>query len=188
MDELALARHGESETGARGVVGGDSPLTERGREQARALTDELAGVAIELCLASGARRARETAEIALAGRAPIEVVPELGDIAFGSFEGRPLEEYRHWVETHPPDATPPGGGESRVATLTRFVAVFRAVLQRPARFVLVVAHGLTLSAVLDPRPRPVVAGVPYGALVRLTNAELSSAVTRLERWCEAPSW
>jgi broad specificity phosphatase PhoE len=188
MDEIALARHGESETGARGLVGGDTGLTPRGRRQAHALAGELAPTTIDVCVTSSARRARHTAQIVLADRdVPIEVDPDFGEVAFGIFEGRPLDEYRTWIETHPPDASPPGG-ESRVGTLRRFARAFRGVLARRARLVLIVAHGLTLAAVVEPRPRPIVSGVPYGTLVRLGRDELEDAVSRLERWCNAPAW
>jgi broad specificity phosphatase PhoE len=188
MDELALARHGESETSARGLVGGDRPLTELGRAQARALGAELASFPAEICLTSAARRARETAELALAGRrVRLEIVPELGDVGFGSFDGRPLADYRNWVAAHTPTEAPPGG-ESRVETLWRFASAFRSILARPERYLLVVAHGLTVRAALDPSPQPIVAGAPYGRAERLTQAELEQAVRRLERWCESPTW
>jgi probable phosphoglycerate mutase len=188
MDELVLAPHGETETSARRVVGGDAGLTAAGRTQARALAEELAGFPVEVCLTSGARRARETAQLALAGRdVPVAVLPELADIDFGAFEGRPLEEYRRWVAAHPPAEAPPGG-ESRVATLRRFARAFRALVARPERHVLVVAHGLMLPAAMGERPQPEVTGVPYGSSVRLTRGELERAAERLERWCEAPAW
>jgi uncharacterized phosphatase len=189
MDEIALARHGESEASALGIVGGDAPLTDRGRTQAQALARKIEGLALEICLTSEARRALETASIALADHdVPVEVVPEFRDAAFGAFEGRPLAEYRDWIARHPPDANPPGGGESRVATLRRFAFAFRCVLARRARLVFIVAHGLTLSAVVDPQPRPGVADLPYGTLARLRRAELEQAVAQLERWCDAPAW
>jgi broad specificity phosphatase PhoE len=188
MDELLLARHGESEAGAAGVVGGDPPLTAAGRMQARALGDRAAAFPADLCLTSGARRARETAELALAGRSvPVEILTELGDVRFGDFDGRPLERYRDWVGSHPPSERAPGG-ESRAETLSRFARAFRVVLGRPERHVFVVAHGLTIRSLLDRRPQPVVAGAPYGHSVRLTHVEVQAAVERLERWCEDPSW
>jgi broad specificity phosphatase PhoE len=188
MDELAVARHGESEASAAGVVGGDPPLTPAGREQARALGVRLAGSAFDVCLTSAARRATQTAGIALAGRAvPIETLRELGDVRFGEFDGSSLSEYRAWVESHSPSDAP-AGGESRVQTLRRFAAAFRAIAARSERRVLVVAHGLTVRALLDERPRPVVAGAAYGDAVSLTRRELEAAVVRLERWCESPAW
>jgi broad specificity phosphatase PhoE len=188
MDEAVLARHGESETAAAGLAGGDAPLTEAGRAQARALGAALVSRELDLCVTSAARRAGETAALALAGRdVPTEVDPGLGDVDFGAFDGRPLAEYRAWIEAHAPDEAPPGG-ESRVATLRRFCRAYRGLLARPERRVLVVAHGLTLTALADERPRPVVAGVPYGTWLALGREELERAVARLERWCEAPAW
>jgi broad specificity phosphatase PhoE len=188
MDDVVFARHGESETAARRVVGGDAPLTGVGQDQARTLGRELAASPFDVCLTSGAVRARETAALALVGRAvPCEIVAELGDIEFGVFEGGSLEEYRAWTASHPPDDAPPGG-ESRVATLRRFGRAYHALLARPEAHLLVVAHGLTVSALTDERPRPTVAGVAYGSFVRLTRDELARQVARLERWCEAPAW
>lgn len=188
MDDVVLARHGESETAAAGVVGGDAPLTAIGRAQAIVLGRSLAGRPLDICFTSPARRARETAAIALEGRSvPQADDAELADIDFGPFDGRPLSEYREWVRTHRPDEQPPGG-ESRVATTRRLCRAYRALLERAEAHVLVVAHGLTLSALLDAPPRPVVAGVPYGSSLTLTRAELAAAVARLERWCEDPAW
>jgi broad specificity phosphatase PhoE len=188
MHELVLARHGESEASARGLVGGDTPLTARGRAQATELGRRVADFPADVCLTSAARRARETAELALDGRpVPIEMVPALGDIRFGVFEGGPLAEYRSWIEAHDPGETPTGG-ESRVQTLSRFAHAFREIASRPEDSLLVVAHGLTLRALLDERPQPVVAGAAFGEPVRLTRFELERALDRLERWCESPSW
>jgi broad specificity phosphatase PhoE len=188
MDDVVLARHGESETAAAGVVGGDAPLTAVGQEQARTLGRELAAFPFDLCVTSGALRARETAAIALARRnVPREIDDDLGDIDFGVFGGASLAAYREWVAAHAPDEAPPGG-ESRVDTLRRFCRAYRSLLARPESHVLVIAHGLTLSALTDERPQPIVAGAPYGSRIRLTRDELAAAVTRVERWCEAPTW
>jgi broad specificity phosphatase PhoE len=188
MDEVVLARHGESEASAAQIVGGDSPLTALGRKQARELGERIASLPADVCLTSNALRARETATIALAGRkVPIEIVHDLGDVEFGDFDGRPLEEYRDWIVAHPPSEAVPGG-ESRADTLRRFVRAFRAVLACTERHVIVVAHGLTIRALLDEHPQPVVAGAPYGHAVRLTRGELQTAVERVERWCKSPAW
>ena len=188
MDDVVLVRHGESETAAAGVVGGDAPLTEAGRVQARETGRALAGRQLDVCFTSPAVRAQETAELVLAGReVPRTVVPELADIGFGSFEGGPLHEYRTWIAAHSPADAPPGG-ECRVDTLLRFCSAYRALLERTESHLLVVAHGLTLSALADDPPRPSVAGVAYGSSLELTRDEFAAAVARLERWCEAPSW
>jgi broad specificity phosphatase PhoE len=188
VDEVVLARHGETATSSARIVGGDAPLTDRGRDQARALGARLSSFPVDVCLTSGARRARETAELALAGRATsFEVLDSLGDIGFGSFEGRPLAEYRTWITSRAPTAAPVGG-ESRVDTLRRVARAFRSVLARPERHVLVVGHGLALVAASDERPGPVVSGVAYGSSVQLRRDELERAITRLDAWCEDPRW
>jgi broad specificity phosphatase PhoE len=188
MDDVVLARHGESETAAFKIVGGDSGLTGVGQEEARSLGRELRALPIDVCVTSAALRARETAALALVGRnVPREIDERFGDIEFGVFEGGSLDAYRDWIASHAPDEAPPGG-ESRVATLRRFAAAYCALLERPEAHVLVVAHGLTVSALTDETPQPAVAGVRYGSWVRLARAELAAAVVRIERWCEAPAW
>ena len=188
MDDVVFVRHGESETAAAGVVGGDAPLTAPGRDQAREVGRAFAERPFDLCLTSPARRARETAALVLEDRdVPQAVLPALADIEFGAFSARPLQEYRTWIAVHDPTEEPPGG-ESRVDTLRRLCGAYRALLERAEAHLLVVAHGLTLSALADDRPRPSVAGVPYGSSLELTGAELAAAVARLERWCEAPAW
>lgn len=188
MDDVVLCRHGESETAAAGLVGGDAALTDAGRAQARELARALAERPFDVCLTSPAGRARETAALVLAGRdVPQAVLPELADIEFGDFAGGPLPEYRAWIAAHDPAHAPPGG-ESRADTLRRFCRAYRALLGRAEAHLLVVAHGLTLSALTDDPPRPSVAGVAYGSSLELDRAELEAAVARLERWCEAPAW
>jgi probable phosphoglycerate mutase len=188
MDDVVFMRHGESEAAAAGVVGGDAGLTEAGRAQARETGRALDARPFDVCLTSPARRARETAALVLEDREmPQAVLPDLADIEFGTFAGRSLREYREWIAAHDPAEAPPGG-ESRVGTLRRFCRAYRTLLERTEAHPLVVAHGLTLSALTDDPPTPSVAGVPYGSMLALTRDELATAVVRLERWCEAPAW
>ena len=196
MERAILARHGESELSAAGLVSGDPAeprgLTKTGREQARALGERLAEEPIDLCVTSEFVRARETADLALAGReVPRLVVPELNDVRFGEFEGRPFAEYRAWAaERDPTEAL--AGGESRAEVAARYVRGFRRVLERPERTVLVVAHGLplryTLLALQGLDPTPIVEQVPLAEPYRLTRAELERATARLERWSLRPMW
>jgi broad specificity phosphatase PhoE len=188
MNEVVLVRHGESETAAAGIVGGNAALTAAGRAQARELARALAERPFDACLTSPALRARETAAVVLEGRdVPQTVLADLADIEFGSFEGGSLAEYRAWIAGHDPAEAPPGG-ESRAETLRRFCRAYRTLLEQAEAHLLVVAHGLTLSSLTDDPPQPSVAGVPYGSSLGLTRDELAAAVARLERWCEAPAW
>src|SRR5438132_5926758 len=67
-----IARHGESTLNYENRINGDPSipvqLTERGRDEARLLGQQLAYVPLQLCLHSDFPRTRETAEVALAGR------------------------------------------------------------------------------------------------------------------------
>lgn len=196
MERAILARHAESEFSVRGAVNGDPAkegggLTAAGRRQARALGQLLADDPIDLCATSEFARARETADIALAGRGvPRLVVPELNDIRFGSFEGGPLANYRRWAHTHGPEEPGPGGGESRVEACRRFAGGFRVLLARPEPTVLVVAHALPirylLSALIERDPSAVVEPVPYAETHRFSADQLARAAERLEAWCENP--
>jgi 2,3-bisphosphoglycerate-dependent phosphoglycerate mutase len=196
MERVILARHAESEFSVRNAVNGDPSregggLTAAGRRQARALGQLLADDAIDLCVTSEFARARETADIALAGRSvPRLVVPELNDIRFGSFEGGPLADYRRWAHTHGPEETSPGGGESRAEACRRFAAGFRILLARPEPTILVVAHALPirylLSALIEQDPSAVVEPVPYAETHRFSAPQLKRAIERLEAWCANP--
>jgi len=196
VERALLARHGESELSVLGLTNGDPTracaLTERGREQARRLGEQLAGTQIDLCAVSEFQRAQETADLALAVReVPRLVLPELNDVRFGEFEGRPLAEYRAWARAHGPEDEVTGG-ESRAATVRRYLAGYRKLLGRPETTILVVAHSLPLRYVLDAaarqRPAPAVAQVPYAEAFELGADELTRAVELLESWARAPRW
>ena len=197
MERFVLARHGESELSLVGRTNGDPSLTvaltEAGRDQARRLGRELAGEAIDLCVTSEFLRARETADLALEARdVPRLVLPELNDIRFGRFEGGALADYRAWAWTHGPEEPVPGGGESRVETVARYVRGFGTVLERPEESVLVVAHSLPIRYVLNAAagtvPAPKIEQVPYATPLRLGVAELEAAVERLAAWISEPVW
>jgi broad specificity phosphatase PhoE len=196
VQQALLTRHAESEFAVRGLTNGDPglevALTELGREQARHLGRVLAGTTIELCAGSEFQRARETADLALEGRdVPRLVLRELNDIRFGEFEGRLLADYRAWARGHGPEDEVPGG-ESRAESVRRYVAGFRAVLERPEQTILVVAHSLPIRYVLNAAagglPKPAMEQVPYAEPLPVSAAELTQAVERLETWALAPAW
>jgi broad specificity phosphatase PhoE len=197
MDEVILARHGESELSVAGTVNGDPAvacgLTETGMEQARRLGQKLADVEIDLCVTSEFERVQQTAGVALAGHeVPRLVLPELNDVRFGSFEGGTLADYRKWAAANEPTVEAPGGGESRAATVLRYAHGYRQILARPERTILVVAHGLPIRYVLNAldriSPMPLVEQVAYAEPYRLSSAELEAAVSSLETWAERPLW
>jgi probable phosphoglycerate mutase len=189
VERAILVRHAESARNAAGTIGGDPPLSEKGRAQARALAQRLPPV--DLAVASGFRRAVETVELA-APDAPLLTLPELGEIHFGRYEGGPIEPYQAWAWSAGPEEPCPGGGESRADALRRFVRGWQALLARPERTVLVVAHGLVVRYVLDVlegrMPAPRADGVPWAEPFPVGAERLEAAVGTLERWLEAPRW
>lgn len=196
MEELILARHGESVFSAAGLVNGDpalpGPLTEAGREQARALSEALRGEALELCAVTPFERVRETADRALAGRdVPRVVIPELADPGYGSFEGGLLDDYREWVWTHGPLDAPPGG-ESRGEIAARYAAGLALLLDRPERLILLVAHSLPIAYALGAaggRPPKAKADlVRYAEPHRLSEEHVRAAAALLEAWSAAPAF
>jgi broad specificity phosphatase PhoE len=195
MKTAILARHAESEFSVRGLVNGDPTtergLTEAGREQAAALGTLIRDDPIDLCAVTEFARTKETADIALAGReVPRLVVPELNDIRFGSFEGGSFEEYVRWAHNHGPSEDSPGGGESRVAAASRFIAGYRKLLERPEETLLVIGHGLpiryVLSALVELDPAAKVDPVEHAEPFRVSAAQLERAVQRLEAWTRNP--
>jgi broad specificity phosphatase PhoE len=103
-----------------------------------------------------------------------------------------LTDYRAWAHTHGPQDPAPGGGESRVETVARYVRGFRAVLARSEESALVVAHSLpiryVLSAAAGTAPVPKIEQVPYAMPLPLRAAELGAAVERLAAWVSEPVW
>jgi broad specificity phosphatase PhoE len=197
VERALLVRHAESVFSARGIANGRAdvpcPLSERGVAQAQALAQDLVDEDIDLCVTSELERARQTADIALAGR-PVRriVVPELNDPLYGRYESGPLDAYIDWAHANDSAAEPPGGGEPRQKLVARYAAGFRRLLGRPERTILIVTHSLPAAYVLmaltgrDPDPR--VPLVEYAKIHVLSARELDRAVSRLESWCAAPTW
>src|SRR5581483_11305534 len=95
MTTLLLVRHGETDWNAERRWQGhaDVPLNARGREQARALAEELAGESIDAIYSSDLSRAQDTADIVGARLdVPVVVDPDLREIDVGPVEGLTAEE------------------------------------------------------------------------------------------------
>lgn len=198
MQNLILARHGESEYSARGLVNGDASvavgLTEAGEGQARALGHLLEATQIDLCVTTALDRTRRTAELALAGRdVPFESWPALNDPRAGSFEGGLLDDYRGWAWSAGSAEPAPGGGESRAQVVSRYARGYRALLARPEPAILVVLHALPIVYLLRALDGAAPAArmnrpVEYAHAYPVDAEALRGAVEVLEAWCAAPTW
>ena len=192
VERLIVARHGESDYSARGLLNGDPsrrcPLTPTGREQARRLGGLLRAERIDLCVTSEFERTRETAEIALAGRPiPRLVVPGLNDHPAGEFEGKGIADYLAWAHASPAGERIPGAAESRVDVLRRFARSYRLLLERPEPTILAILHSLPISYLLSGplRHLPLLA---YAEPAVVADTEVRAAVERLESWATSPTW
>ena len=155
---VVLIRHGETEWNRAGRIQGyhaDSPLTDTGREQVRALALRLAREGIDALHSSDMGRTRETAEpIAAATGVPVAYDAMLRERNYGVFEGHgytalgsafPAEYER--FRTRDPDYVPPGG-ESAAQFRDRIVAALEAIASRsPSGRVAVVTHGGVLGVI-----------------------------------------
>ena len=195
--KLVLARHGESEYSARGLLNGDPAvpvgLTPLGLAQARALGEALAGEPLELCVTTGFQRVEETADEVLRGRdVPRLVVPGLGVPRYGPFEGRTLAEFRGWAETASSTDIPGDGGESRLEIVERYVVAFRLLLRRPEASLLVVAQSLPIAYAIEGAagkpPGPSAPMAEHATPYRFVTWQLRRACSVLERWTAAPTW
>jgi broad specificity phosphatase PhoE len=194
MQLYVITRHGESTLNFENRVNGDPSvpvhLTEKGREEARLLGQQLANVPIELCVHTPFLRTRETAEVALAGRdVPSEEVPELGDIDIGELEGKTVEDYRAWKREHT-RSDPFPGGESLDDAARRYADAYERLLLRPEARILIVTHEIPLryainaaggSDELDGPAHQLANATPY----LFDEAALTRAVAQIRRLISA---
>lgn len=154
MRAFVLCRHGESQLNVERRVNGDPAvpvaLTERGREEARRLGQQVALLPLDVCVHTRFPRTRETAEIALADRddVPLAVEPLLDDIDVGDLEGELVETYRAWKHGNARDVPFPGG-ESLDDAARRYAAGFARLLGSPWRSALVVCHEIPVRYALN---------------------------------------
>jgi probable phosphoglycerate mutase len=170
--QLWLIRHGETDWSRSGRHTGrtDLPLTEPGREQARALRPLLRDLRPALVLCSPLLRARDTAE--LAGLAGVTIDDDLTEWDYGGYEGRTSADIRverpGWTLFR--DGVP--GGETIEQVRARADRVLaRAAVALSGGPVVLVAHG-HISRVLGARW----VGLPAAAA---GNLELGTAAPSL---------
>jgi probable phosphoglycerate mutase len=194
LRRLLLARHGHARSNVDESVSSVPPgegLSELGVEEALALREALASEPIDLGVATPLLRTQETLDLALGARdVPRIVLPALGEIGFGSFEGGPLSEYRAWAWSTEPDAICPGGGESRAHAAERIAGGLDQLLARPEAVVLAVSHALPIRYVVDAAdgsfPAARIEPVPHAAPFELDAEAVERAAETLRVWATAP--
>lgn len=153
---ITLLRHGRTHADDEGIKEGryDSPLTDIGREQAKARAQEFLSrkFQFDCIIASTLQRAHETAQIIAKTLAvPIETDPDWMEKDIGPATGKSWEEFK---KKYPiPDFRNPyepffDTGESSWEIYCRAAKALEQVIRRGAGHYLVVAHGLILNAAL----------------------------------------
>jgi broad specificity phosphatase PhoE len=131
----------------------DVPLTDKGRAQARAAAEVLAGIELDRVITSGLPRTVETARIVAPDLEP-EIWPDFREIESGNLRDIPEDELERtfveaWDGVVPEDATFLGG-ESIGSLLDRVLpAVDRLVADPGWDVVLAVLHGGVNRAIIS---------------------------------------
>ncbi len=146
---IFLLRHGETANQReKSFIGQtDLRLSETGRRQAHQWRDALELVSFGRIWCSDLLRSRETAQIiAESGRTRVEIMPELGEIHLGDWEGLPMAEVRsrfpeEWRKRGQDMASyRPSRGESFADLHARVIPVFERIMSLRQGDTLIVAH------------------------------------------------
>lgn len=145
MASFIFVRHGESQANASGLIATlDSPLTDKGKEQAHKTGLELKGKGIDTILCSPLTRAKQTAEVIAKelgiSTKNIEIVDELQERINPSLEGKPKNHPTVWYLTNDDPSSEP-----REELLARTKIALEKVrnLSKKHNKVLVVSHGVS---------------------------------------------
>lgn len=144
MHSIYFARHGETVWNVENKICGmtDSPLTEKGRQQARELGRKVkeSGVQIDEILYSPLSRAADTAKaVAEAAGLPARCEPRLREQCFGKYEGTPRDGAEFRIsKTHFADRY--DGGESMMQLAQRIYNLLDELRQDENKTYLLVAH------------------------------------------------
>lgn len=183
--EMILIRHGETVWNAEGRIQGqgDSPLTERGVAQAKAVAERLQHEPFTMLYASHLGRVIETARYiaAITGHA-LTIDERLQERHYGLFEGLTYTDVQqqhpeiyatYQQQRYTADYAHPGA-ESLRQLAERGQAVLAELAQKhPGERLAIVSHGAFLGAVLRH-----ILGVPLGGKhgFRLANGSISEIV------------
>ena len=187
MDRLILVRHAETTYNARGLMNPDSQaeagLSPAGLRAALELRTRLSHEPIEIAIVTSRLRTALTAEALVGDGTPLLVLDEIG---VGSFEGRPVSEYRAWIRSNPLRSAP-SGGESVADATARYLTGLRRIRELPGDLGVVVMHNLpmrmTLNAAAGNDPiRGDVQRVPNAARFDLSGNGLDTAIAGLGAW------
>jgi broad specificity phosphatase PhoE len=185
VSTFLLVRHAETDAVGRELAGRRPgvALNERGRAQAAALAERLAGSGATAVYSSPLERARDTATaVATRLAVPRHSVEALTEIDFGEWTGRAwdgLAGVERWSRFNSFRAgTPAPGGELALHAQARAVGALLELREAHADdAVVVVSHADVLKAVLGH-----FLGIPIDLQRRLVLAPASLSVLRVDAW------
>ena len=142
--KLYVARHGQTEYNSKNLVCGSTnlPLTELGKEQAKALAEKMKDKNIDIIIASPMTRAMQTAgAVSLATGIPVMMDERLREHDYGAFEGVDRSKEEYWAQKYQFAAKFPKG-ESVLQLAQRVYNLLEDVKRAyPDKTVLLVCHG-----------------------------------------------
>lgn len=156
--KIYFIRHGETVWNTLRIFQGssNSPLTEKGREQAKKLGEKLKNTEFTNFYSSPLGRTIETSKLIIGNRnIEIEFIDEFKEISVGEMEGVPREEFErkypeqfHNFFFNPKDYDPtPYGGETFPQLIERVERGLKKITDKHKadEVIAVVSHGMTLK-------------------------------------------
>lgn len=153
-----IVRHGQTTWNVEGLMQGhtDSPLTEKGEQQAKETAEKLKHINFDLIFSSDLLRAKRTAEIiSLERQLAVETTDLLRERSFGIYEGQPYEAvhvYDELLEKLGEDERhtfSQNGVEDEASFIGRILTFFReTAVTHPGKNILVVSHGGVIRSLL----------------------------------------
>lgn len=151
---LIIVRHGSTDSLEQNVVQHpETPLNERGLQQARLVARALKAQRFDAAYTSDFQRAVQTAGEILAFHPSVSLhrTKRLQERHAGVFRGRPAEEYftASKASGHTPHAFRPEGGENMFDAQRRVVGFYHIVARRfQGKTVLFVSHGTVMTCLI----------------------------------------
>lgn len=155
MKHLYIIRHGQTAFNVQRIVQGkgvDSSLDETGRAQSLAFHRAYRHLPFDAVLTSTLRRTQETVQPFLEQGLPHYAFPELDEIGWGLFEGKPADDalkqvhrevLRQWSDGNYHAAVPEG--ESALSMQERLHRWLQQVRSLPHSHLLICTHGGVLA-------------------------------------------
>ncbi len=148
--KLYVVRHGQTDQNVLGLVQGDteSDLTEKGREEAKALQELVESLNIDVVVSSPLRRALDTAKLITNNKKEIIIDERLIERDFGLSEGKPVDEeltVKYWDFRLNTDINQVEKVQDLMFRITEFIEDMRN--KYDDKKVLVVAHSAILRAI-----------------------------------------